>query len=145
MKLAITNAMILNGTGAVPRAGSVLVDGNRITSVGTSTPNGPVDRTIDVAGAMLLPGLIDCHDHQTYHNTFGPLPTQWRFPRDELVIRSCVAACDALRHGVTSIREMGAVGGTNVSMKRAIDGGRMVGPRMITCGMPLAVTGGARL
>jgi imidazolonepropionase-like amidohydrolase len=107
-----------------------------------SEPFPQVDEKIDAQGATVLPGLIDAHDHQTYHNTFGPLPQQWRLPRDQLVIRSCIAACDALRHGITSIREMGAPGATNISMRQAIGRGEMVGPRMVTCGMPLAIRGG---
>ena len=101
-----------------------------------------MDRTIDVEGGTVMPGLIDCHDHQTYHNTFGPLPTQWRLPRDQQIIRSVIAACDALRHGITSIREMGAPGATNLSIKRAQQAGTLVGPRVFTCGMPLSITGG---
>lgn len=143
MKLLITAATILDGTGAAPRRGRVLVSDGRIASVQDEAGAPPqAERTIDAAGATLLPGLIDGHDHQTYHNTFGPLPRQWRLPRDQLVIRSCVAACDALRHGVTAIREMGAPGATNLSMKRAVEAGDMVGPRMRTCAMPLAITGG---
>jgi imidazolonepropionase-like amidohydrolase len=53
-----------------------------------------------------------------------------------------VAACDALRHGVTTIREMGAPGATNLSIRSAILRGDLVGPRVVTCGMPLTVTGG---
>ncbi len=143
MKLAITDGTIIDGTGSPPRQGTVVVADDRISSIlpkGAPVPR--VDRKIDAAGKTVLPGLIDAHDHQTYHNTFGPLPRQWRLPRDQLMIRSCVAACDALRHGVTSIREMGAVGATNLSMKRAVAQGEMVGPRIVACGMPLAIIGG---
>jgi imidazolonepropionase-like amidohydrolase len=100
------------------------------------------DKTIDALGGTVLPGLIDAHDHQTYHNTFGLLQWQWTLPRDQLIIRSCIAAVDALRHGVTTIREMGAAGATNLSIKRAFANGELVGPRIFTCGMPLTITGG---
>ena len=143
VRVAIVNAMIIDGTGSSVTQGSLVLDGDRIESVlRPEAPLPEVDSQIDVDGATVLPGLIDVHEHQTYHNTFGPLPDQWRLPRDQLMIRSCVAACDALRHGVTYVREMGAPGATNLSMKRAIDRGEMVGPRMVTCGTPLATTGG---
>ena len=143
MKTTLTNAKIWDGTGQSTFAGTIVIADDRIESVlPEADPLPVVDHTIDVAGQTVLPGLIDCHDHQTYHNTFGPLPMQWRLPRDQQVIRSVVAACDALRHGITSIREMGAVGATNLSMKHAQERGVIVGPRMVTCGMPLAITGG---
>ncbi len=142
MRIAI-KGRIIDGTGAPPRAGTVVISDERITSVlGSDAPVPTVDQTIDGAGATILPGLIDAHDHQTYHNTFGPLPVQWRLHRDQLVIRSCIAAVDALRHGVTSIREMGAPGATNISIKRAIERKELIGPRMVTCAMPLSIPGG---
>jgi imidazolonepropionase-like amidohydrolase len=143
MKLAITNGTIIDGTGVPPRAGSVVVTDDRITSILTKNDPMPmVDQTIDAKGGTILPGLIDAHDHQTYHNTFGLLQWQWTLPRDQLIIRSCIAAFDALRYGVTTIREMGAAGATNFSIKKAIADGDLIGPRIVTCGMPITITGG---
>jgi imidazolonepropionase-like amidohydrolase len=143
MKLAITNGTIIEGTGVPPRAGSVVVTDDRITSILTKNDPMPmVDQTIDAKGGTILPGLIDAHDHQTYHNTFGLLQWQWTLPRDQLIIRSCIAAFDALRYGVTTIREMGAAGATNFSIKKAIADGDLIGPRIVTCGMPITITGG---
>jgi len=143
MKIAITNGTIIDGTGALPRGGAVLIHGDRIREIlPKDAPLPSVDETIDAAGATVMSGLIDAHDHQTYHNTFGVLQWQWTLPRDQLIIRSCIAALDALRHGVTTIREMGAAGATNFSIKSAIEQGTQVGPRVFTCGMPLTITGG---
>ncbi len=143
MKIAIKNGRIIDGTDAAPRFGTVVIDGDRIASIlPTDSPLPKVDKTIDASGKTILPGLIDAHDHQTYHNTFGPLPKQWRISRDQMIIRSVVAAADALRHGVTSIREMGGAGATPFSMKTATERGDIVGPRIYTCGYPLAITGG---
>ena len=143
MKIAITNGTIIDGTGALPRAGTVIINDDRIRAIlPRDAPLPAVDKTIDATGVTVLPGLIDAHDHQTYHNTFGVLQWQWTLPRDQLIIRSCIAALDALRHGVTTIREMGAAGATNFSIKKAILQGDLIGPRIFTCGMPLTVTGG---
>ena len=143
MKLAITNGSIIDCTGAAPRQGTIVIDGKRIVAVlGEAEAVPAVDQTIDANGATVMPGLIDCHDHQTYHNTFGPLCMQWRLPRDQLIIRSVIAGVDALRHGVTTIRDLGATGATNLSMKKATERGEVVGPRIFTCGNPIAITGG---
>jgi imidazolonepropionase-like amidohydrolase len=143
MKVAITHGTIIDGTGTPARPGTVIVTHERISAILPKDASLPaVDRTIDAGGATVLPGLIDAHDHQTYHNTFGLLQWQWTLPRDQLIIRSCVAACDALRHGVTTIREMGAAGATNFSIKKALACGDLIGPRMVACGMPITITGG---
>jgi imidazolonepropionase-like amidohydrolase len=143
VKLAITNGTIIDGTGAPPGPGAVIVTDDRISAILPGDGALPsVDRTIDAGGGTILPGLIDAHDHQSYHNTFGLLQWQWTLPRDQLIIRSCIAAFDALRHGVTTIREMGATGATNFSIKKAIADGDLIGPRMVTCGMPITITGG---
>lgn len=143
MKIAITNANVWESAQHPTYQGVVVVADGRIASVhrqGEALPD--VGRTIDAEGGTVMPGLIDCHDHQTYHNTFGPLPLQWRLTRDEQIIRSVVAACDALRHGITSIREMGAQGATNLALKSAQQQGVIAGPRVFSCGMPLSITGG---
>ena len=143
MKIALTNATVWESVRQPAYQGAVVVSDGRIVSThrqGEPLPD--VNRTIDVEGGTLMSGLIDCHDHQTYHNTFGPLPMQWRLPRDQQVIRSVIAACDTLRHGITSIREMGAVGATNLAIKSAQRQGVIVGPRVFSCGMPLSITGG---
>jgi len=143
MKIALTNATVWESVRQSTYQGAVVVSDGRIVSThrqGEPLPD--VNRTIDVEGGTLMSGLIDCHDHQTYHNTFGPLPMQWRLPRDQQVIRSVIAACDTLRHGITSIREMGAVGATNLAIKSAQRQGVIVGPRVFSCGMPLSITGG---
>jgi len=143
MKIALTNANIWESSQQPTYQGAVVVSDGRIASTHRQgDPLPEVDRTIDAEGGTVMPGLIDGHDHQTYHNTFGPLPMQWRLSRDEQVIRSVIAACDTLRHGITSIREMGAVGATNLSLQRAQQQGVIVGPRIFSCGMPLSITGG---
>lgn len=68
--LALVNGLLIDGTGNVPIANAVIViNGDRITAVGTSTqvsipPNTP---TIDVQSAAILPGFINAHVHQAYN------------------------------------------------------------------------------
>ena len=59
--LLITNAQIVDGTGAAPRTGSVAVSGGRIAAVGNV--QGTAARTIDARGRTLAPGFIDMHSH----------------------------------------------------------------------------------
>ncbi|WP_426165308.1 N-acyl-D-amino-acid deacylase family protein [Sandarakinorhabdus sp. DWP1-3-1] len=58
----ITNASIIDGTGAPARPGNVRIDGDRITAVGTFAP-APGDTIVDAHGLTLAPGFIDSHSH----------------------------------------------------------------------------------
>ncbi len=63
MRLLIHNAVLVDGENA-PRRGWLLVDGPLIDSLGEGdAPEVEVDERIDAAGAMLMPGAIDCHVH----------------------------------------------------------------------------------
>ena len=58
----ITNARVIDGTGAPALTGSVRLSGNRITAVGELTPHDS-DTVIDAGGLVLAPGFIDTHSH----------------------------------------------------------------------------------
>jgi len=62
--LIITNARIIDGSGAASSSGSVGVRDGRIAGVGRVS--GPAARTIDAAGHVLAPGFIDPHSHSDY-------------------------------------------------------------------------------
>jgi N-acyl-D-aspartate/D-glutamate deacylase len=57
----ITNARIVDGTGAPARTGSVGILDGKIAAVGNAA--GPATRTIDARGRVLAPGFIDMHSH----------------------------------------------------------------------------------
>ena len=58
----ITNASVLDGTGAVAQRVSVRITGDRIAAVGVLKP-APADKGIDARGLTLAPGFIDTHSH----------------------------------------------------------------------------------
>jgi N-acyl-D-amino-acid deacylase len=62
--LLITNARIVDGTGAAAVSGSVAVRDGRIATVGAV--GGPAVRTIDAHGLVVAPGFIDPHSHSDY-------------------------------------------------------------------------------
>lgn len=64
--LVILNARVFTGDPTNPWAEAVRIDGERITHVGTTADiraAGAVDRTIDAAGRLLVPGINDAHAH----------------------------------------------------------------------------------
>ena len=60
----ITNAQVVDGTGAPARRAAVRVVDGRITEVGAITPSSS-DRVVDAQGLVLAPGFIDTHNHST--------------------------------------------------------------------------------
>jgi N-acyl-D-aspartate/D-glutamate deacylase len=59
--LKITGGTIVDGTGRAAFSGDVAIEGGRIVEVGAVS--GPARRTIDAAGAHVLPGFVDIHTH----------------------------------------------------------------------------------
>ena len=122
---------------------SILIHEDRIAAVqdGFVSPEGA--EIIDLSKETVLPGLIDCHKHITMHiggpNKYEELVTQT--PVDD-AFYAVVNARLALLNGFTSIRNVGARGNVDVSLRRAIKKGMVIGPRMWVSGAIIGPTGG---
>jgi len=132
-------------TGTVLTDQAIVIEGDRIKSVGPAAevlkglPAGT--KVIDLGGATVLPGLIDCHTHVTsqpenfYEDIFR------KSPIDEATT-SHIYARRTLLAGFTTIRNVGAGNYTDFALRRAIDTGKVPGPRMLASGPALSSTGG---
>lgn len=85
---ALTGATIVDGTGAAPRVGTVVMRDGKIACVGRCDV-GPGVETIDARGKWIVPGLVDGHVHysQTGWADGRPdaLDLRDRFPYDSTV------------------------------------------------------------
>ena len=63
-KTLLKGGLIVDGTGAPPRPGSVLLDGQRIDALG-EVP-GCAGESIDCTGKVIAPGFIDAHSHMHF-------------------------------------------------------------------------------
>lgn len=132
------NVRIFDGkNGALSAPSNVLIRGNTIEKI--STASIAVDAqtaTINGAGRVLMPGLIDAHWHAMLIRTnpveaFGDVGFNNLVAGDE--------ATDTLMRGFTTIRD---VGGPVFGLKRAIDEGIVKGPRIYPSGAMITVTSG---
>ncbi len=67
----LRNALIVDGTGAQPRAGDVRIEDARIVELGDLSP-APATREIDVGGLAVSPGFIDVHTHDDFAALLHP-------------------------------------------------------------------------
>ena len=119
---------------------SVLVSGNKIAAIASgtmATPNGA--KVIDGGGRTLMPGLIDNHVHIFMA---GSSQAQLLDPKTTFEMLEATAADEVknmLLRGYTSVRD---VGGPVFGLKRMIDQGKTIGPRIYPSGALISQTSG---
>lgn len=143
-KIALLAARLIDGRGALPRSNAaVVIEGERILAVGGREVVPAGVEVIDLGDVTLLPGLIDCHSH--------PLISSDEYQLDHLRWSSAMKALRGLKAvqanllaGWTTLRIAGDadVAYAHLDLRRAIDEGLFVGPRLTGAGHYLSITGG---
>jgi imidazolonepropionase-like amidohydrolase len=116
---------------------TVLILGNRIAKIGRTLSVPPNATVLDGNGRTLMPGLIDAHWHAMLVRPAPAEALAWDVGYANLVAGA--EARDTLLRGFTTVRD---VGGPVFGLKRAIDEGAVVGPRIYPSGAMITVTGG---
>ncbi|MDR3740981.1 MAG: amidohydrolase family protein [Terracidiphilus sp.] len=130
-------------TGHVSDAQTLIVVGDRIQAMvpTAETPVQAGDAVVDVSGLTLLPGLIDVHTHITFDTNFDPYHELTMTDAKE-AITGVANARATLLAGITSVRNVGAGGYSDVDLRDAINAGQVPGPHMQVSGPALGITGG---
>ena len=121
--VVLTNATVIDGTGAAPAKNeTIVIQNGKIAQVGPAAsvqaPAGA--KTMDLHGSTVIPGIVGMHDHLLYVAVGGrEIMDSYSGPR--LYLGS----------GVTTIRTTGTISPyQDLTTKREIDEGREAGPRI---------------
>jgi imidazolonepropionase-like amidohydrolase len=136
------NVTVLDSTGADPYAGDVLVEDDRIASVGPGHAEVATGtRVIEGRGRTLMSGLCDAHTHLSWNNS-ADLDGLGTMPVEEHLLCCLESARAYLDSGYTMC--LGAASAKerlDVVCRDAINAGRFPGPRYLANGPEIAVTG----
>lgn len=120
--LTLTNATIVDvSDGTLRRGTTVVIEANRIVSVGPSAaPSRTRGQVVDLKGMYVIPGLWDMHTHAYFgwSRDFG----------DSYVLPLFIA------NGITGIRDMGSDLDAVLRARKEVAAHRLVGPRMVVSG-----------
>jgi imidazolonepropionase-like amidohydrolase len=97
--------------------------------------------TIDLRDKVVMPGLIDFHVHIEQEFDRNTRLNTYILNEADVAFNSVGFAKTTLLNGFTSVRDLGGTG-VNISIRNAINNGKIPGPRVFTVGKALATTGG---
>jgi Tol biopolymer transport system component/imidazolonepropionase-like amidohydrolase len=125
--VALTNARVITMEGdKVIDRGTILIEDNRIKSVGSSksveVPKGA--QIVNLAGKTVMPGIIDVHAHMHYNNLDINSVQEWAYYAN-------------LAYGVTTSHDPSASTHLSFAESELIEIGKIVGPRVYSTGFVL--------
>jgi imidazolonepropionase-like amidohydrolase len=128
MKFALAGGLVIDGSGGAPQANrTVVIDGSKIVDIcGPLEPSSDL-KIVDVRGKVLMPGMIDTHNHMAPWGIFLASSQQ-----DHLLYQASKTAYNmmsCLEAGCTSVRDLG---GLEAGIVRAQREGLLPGPRLQT-------------
>jgi len=129
-------------SGHVTTNAYIVVEKDRIVSIVSTAPVG--GKIIDLSKYTVVPGLIDCHSHllgdPKDQSSLAPL----RMSSGQAVIWGVHSLPIWLDHGFTTLRDAGEpdTGYGQLALRDSIEKGLIRGPRMVSAGNFVSVTGG---
>jgi len=129
--IALEHVRVINGTGAAAKTDqTIVISGGKIMAIGNAgvVPVPADANRMDMTGYSALPGLVGMHDHLFYPaggGAGGELYHDMVFSFPRLYLAG----------GVTTIRTTGSVEPyTDLEIKKAVDAGKMIGPKINVTG-----------
>ncbi len=142
--VALIAERVIDGVGERARTNTVVVvDGERIVAVGDRSVIPAGAKTIELPGQTLMPGFINCHEHplmyaDDYQNAHLQASSAYK------ALMGLAALQRQLLAGWTTVRVMGDadVFYANQDIRKTVDSGIFVAPRLTGAGHYISITGG---
>jgi imidazolonepropionase-like amidohydrolase len=144
-QVLLVGGTVIDGTGSLPRpATDVLFEVDRIVAVGptAATTAEPDATTIDVAGATVMPGLIDAHCHITFGEPASNDELFFHRPPSTAMLVAAFNVPKLLRAGVTGFLDADCIHDLGPALRDGIEAGMVEGPRMVSGLNALLTTAG---
>lgn len=136
--MILENAVLADlGTGSLLPGHHICIEGDLIREVSDRPIKASDAVRIDLAGACLLPGLIDAHFHAML-TEINPANSR-DLPPTLVTARASTLLRNALARGFTTVRDMA---GADWGLRAATAEGTIQGPRIYIAGRALSQTGG---
>jgi imidazolonepropionase-like amidohydrolase len=142
---AIRCGTLIDGVSGTPRHGAVIVvEGNTIREIAKEVPAGAT--LIDLSGATVLPGLIDAHTHILLQGDITEEDYAEQILKESIpyrTLRASLSCRTALMNGFTTLRDLETEGAmyADVDLKKAVNNGIIVGPRLFVATRSINTTG----
>ena len=121
---------------------TLVVEGNKIVRIERGFSAVPLGaQFVDLKRNTVLPGLIDCHVHLEWEQSRSSYTEKYTLNEADIAFRAAVYARRTLDAGFTTVRDLGGTG-VNIALRNAINSGWIIGPRILTAGRVLSITGG---
>ncbi len=136
--LRLTADRLIDGIHDLPREpGEIVVAGERIVAVrGALAGAEPRDQQLGLScpGCTLLPGLIDFHSHVGIDTRRSDLAAQVQVPPSQYLAHGIGLLQEDLCAGATTVRLCGDRYGADLALRRAVEDGTVIGPRLLAAG-----------
>lgn len=136
---------LIDGSGRAALDDALLViENDKIKTVGKSgdVPLPAGGEVTDLTGKTVLPGLIDAHVHLFFNPVADPLAFAAGESDNTATLRAAGNGQKTLRSGITTVRDLGWRSFACIDLRNAVAGWVIEGPRILTCGQFLTMTGG---
>jgi len=135
---------LVDGVSAAPRERvTIVVEGDRIQGIeGGFRAPGSGDEVVDLTQATVMPGFMDMHVHLTSEYSRTSEIDSIKKGEADRAYDSTVFAQRTLMAGFTTVRNLGDQWNVSIALRRAIEAGKVPGPRVYTSGRSIGTRGG---